>query len=85
MMIRMTHQDLMNAYATCKHHFSLKALQRDVLDGSVQYLDIMIAVHQKDMESAKYLLQDAGVLKSVVDDLQCCETPSNHKPWCLNK
>jgi hypothetical protein len=61
-MIRMSHMDLMNAYAATKAHFGLLALQRDLLDASPQYLDIMIAAHRGDWDTAENLLWDAGVL-----------------------
>jgi hypothetical protein len=58
----MSFQDLMNAYAATKDRFGLKAKQRDLLDASPYYLDIMIAAHRGDWNTADNLLWDAGVL-----------------------
>lgn len=61
-MIRMSHIDLMTAYATCKTHFGLKHQQRTDLATSPLYLDIMIAVHEDRFQDAERLLWDANIL-----------------------
>jgi len=52
----------MTAYAEVSEHFDLRSAQRDALDATMLYPDIMRAAHVKNWNLVEALLIDAAIL-----------------------
>lgn len=59
---QMTRDQLMNAYDETSERFALNWMQRDQLDISPMYHQIMFAAHNQQWETVQVLLVSAGIV-----------------------